>query len=77
MKHCSSGREKWFGGRQPGSGEWWWCLWAPGKTGALPGSTRHLPVLTKLLDSSPTPATTCFVILGKSRLLCAPQCARL
>lgn len=39
MKHCSSGREKLFCGHQPGSGEWWWRLGAPGRTGAFPVST--------------------------------------
>lgn len=39
MKHCSSGREKLFCGRQPGSGKWWWCSWALGNMGAFPLST--------------------------------------
>lgn len=66
MKHCSSGREKLFSGRQPGSGEWWRGLRALGEMGALPVSIRQLLVLKKFLDSSPTRATICFVILGKS-----------
>lgn len=39
MKHCSSGREKLFCGRQPGSGKWWWGSWALGNMGAFPRPT--------------------------------------
>lgn len=77
MKHCSSGREKLFSGRRPDSGEWPRCLRAPGKMGAHPGSLRRLLVRKTFLDSSPTRVTICFVIPGKSGLLCVPQFARL
>lgn len=72
MKHCSSGREKLFcghlpeavsagvGGHQEGQEHFW-----------TPDYQRL--VLRKFLDPSLTDATTCFMILGKSWLLCVPQ----
>lgn len=63
MKHCSSGREKLFCGR---------CLDVVSGSGACGHQEGrecfHSPYgqLRKLLDSSPTCATICFMILGKA-----------
>lgn len=72
MKHCSSGREKLFCGHPPEA--------VSAGVGGHQEGQEHFQtpdyqwlVLRKFLDTSLTHATTCFMILGKSWLLCAPQ----
>lgn len=65
MKHCSSGREKLFCGRQPGSGKWW-CSWALGNMERFHAPHGQLLLLEKFLDSRPAHAALYCAIRGKS-----------